>query len=145
MALGVAWSSHSRWSCHRGSYWSGLRAACEPMFHTSSLTSFAPLMNAAAVKLTARCLTAPVVDDESETGTKLAKPEDGAPSPDPACTGATYLAPLFHHQFIQSPTPTWTTHLFLCICPPAHLPTCLRIHPLPLIDQCYVNTRDAAP
>ena len=50
----------------RGKYWTGLRSACEPMFHTSSLTSFAPLMNAAAQKLAQRCLTAPVVDEEDK-------------------------------------------------------------------------------
>lgn len=39
---------------HRGKYWAGLRASCERVFHSGQLASYAPLMNSAAEKLTAR-------------------------------------------------------------------------------------------
>lgn len=70
----------------KGKYWTGLRAACEPMFHTSSLNTFAPLMNTAAVRLTERCLTAPVMEDEGETGTTPSGQEVGTTNSDPAST-----------------------------------------------------------
>ena len=75
-------SSHTLSCTHecRGKYWTGLRSACEPMFHTSSLASFAPLMNAAARKLVHRCLTAPVVDlnDDNTSKPKAASAFSGA-------------------------------------------------------------------
>ena len=57
------------------------------MFHTSSLNTFAPLMNTAAVRLTERCLTAPVMEDEGETGTTPSGQEVGTTNSDPASTG----------------------------------------------------------
>lgn len=38
----------------RGKFWAGLRAACEPLFHTVSLRSFAPLINDSASRLLER-------------------------------------------------------------------------------------------
>ncbi|GAB4820987.1 hypothetical protein N2152v2_008033 [Parachlorella kessleri] len=35
----------------KGKYWRGVRSACEPMFHTSALTSYAPAMNQAVDRL----------------------------------------------------------------------------------------------
>lgn len=29
----------------RGKYWSGVRASCEPLFHTAALEGYAPAMN----------------------------------------------------------------------------------------------------
>ena len=40
----------------RGKWWAGLRSACQPFFHCDSLAACAPLMTAAAEKLTKRCL-----------------------------------------------------------------------------------------
>lgn len=39
---------------HAGKYWAGLRASCEPVFHSSQLERYAPLMSNAAGKLNGR-------------------------------------------------------------------------------------------
>ena len=51
------------------------------MFHGSSLSGFAPLMNLAAEKLTRRCLAAPVTEGDGEKAGAPAGPAEGAPSP----------------------------------------------------------------
>lgn len=35
----------------RGKYWLGIRTACEPLFHSAALASYAPMMNAAVDRL----------------------------------------------------------------------------------------------
>jgi len=35
----------------RGKFWLGIRTACEPLFHSAALASYAPMMNAAADQL----------------------------------------------------------------------------------------------
>lgn len=49
----------------RGKYWAGLRASCERVFHSGQLASYAPLMNSAAEKLTARFQRAPAAAEAS--------------------------------------------------------------------------------
>ena len=68
----------------RGKYWTGIRAACEPMFHTQSLSSFAPMMNDAAAKLAGQCLDPAArredIDDE-DSEAKTATPATTLPDP----------------------------------------------------------------
>jgi hypothetical protein len=35
----------------RGKYWLGIRTACEPLFHSTALASYAPMMNEAITQL----------------------------------------------------------------------------------------------
>jgi hypothetical protein len=35
----------------RGKYWLGIRTACEPLFHSTALASYAPMMNEAINQL----------------------------------------------------------------------------------------------
>ncbi len=68
----------------RGKYWTGIRAACEPMFHTQTLSSFAPLMNDAAAKLAGQCLDPAArreeIDDE-DSEVKTATSATNLPDP----------------------------------------------------------------
>ncbi len=50
-----------RW-IRRGKYWAGLRSACQPLFHSSSLAASVPAMTAAAQKLAGRCLAGGATD-----------------------------------------------------------------------------------
>ena len=52
----------------RGKYWAGIRSACQPLFHSSSLASFAPLMTASAQKLAERCLGGAGASDTQGNG-----------------------------------------------------------------------------
>ena len=36
---------------YRGKYWTGLRAACEPVFHSDKLQSYVPITNTALTSL----------------------------------------------------------------------------------------------
>ena len=36
---------------HRGRYWSGVRAACEPVFHSEKLQTYVPIVNRAMSSL----------------------------------------------------------------------------------------------
>ena len=40
--------------CHRGKYWSGIRAACEPLFHSQQLRTYAPVVNKAVDAMIAK-------------------------------------------------------------------------------------------
>lgn len=44
------WIIVARIKC-RGKYWAGVRAACEPLFHSGPLASYIPVMDSAAKTL----------------------------------------------------------------------------------------------
>ena len=43
----------------RDKFWAGIRAACEPLFHSKKLRAHAPLINQAATHLQQRLASAP--------------------------------------------------------------------------------------
>ena len=75
-----------RFSAHRGKYWTGIRAACEPMFHSQSLSSFAPMMNEAAATLASKCLDPAAIRhddiDDEDSEAKDAAPAEIPPAGD---------------------------------------------------------------
>ncbi len=66
--LRVVCGFDERIDCPRGKYWAGLRSACQPLFHSSSLATFAPTMTAAAQKLASRCLRGGATDVRGDGG-----------------------------------------------------------------------------